>query len=90
MGRSSRATAAANKQPTAVLINAPPPLPFYVPFVQDAASLENVQTMARAQFNDATDTLRSWGGGRMGLKTRQKLAKREAIRQAELNKKLKL
>lgn len=53
----------------------------------DSSRLENVQTMARSQFNDATDTLRSWGGGRMGLKTRRMIEKREAIRLAELSKK---
>lgn len=56
----------------------------------DAARLESVTTMARAQFNDNADALRKWGGGKVGLKTQRKLEKREALIREELAKKAKM
>lgn len=54
---------------------------------EDASKLSNVQDMARSNFNDATDVLKTWGGGIMGKKTVRKLEIREAQIKAELEKK---
>lgn len=56
----------------------------------DVDRLESACQMARSQFNDNTDALRKWGGGKVGLKTQRKLEKREALIRAELAKKSKM
>jgi len=53
---------------------------------QDAAALSQVISAVRAKYNDSTATLKSWGGGVLGVKAiavvrrREKLAAREASR----------
>lgn len=56
----------------------------------DTARLDSIVETARAQFNDNTDALRKWGGGKVGLKTQRKLDKREALIREELAKKQKM
>ncbi|RYY33149.1 hypothetical protein EON62_04515, partial [archaeon] len=57
---------------------------------EDEAALAKLVELSNAKFRDNADMRRKWGGGIMGLKTQAKLAKREALIQAELAKKAKL
>lgn len=54
---------------------------------EDAKKLNSLSEGFRSAFNDNASKLRTWGGGRMGHKTESRIAKREAAKAAELNKK---
>ena len=52
---------------------------------EDAAKLKSLSEGFRASFNDKV--LKTWGGGRMGLKTTVRIEKRDAERRAQAAKK---
>jgi len=54
---------------------------------EDAAALNSLCDGFKASFNENANHLKTWGGGRMGLKTRTRIAKREEARAAEERKK---
>jgi large subunit ribosomal protein L7Ae len=53
----------------------------------DAAKLASLQDLCKSSFNDNSDALKTWGGGRMGLKTTRRLAIRQRQLDAEAAKK---
>ncbi|CAE7874294.1 RPL7AB, partial [Symbiodinium sp. KB8] len=55
---------------------------------EDKAELQQFQELARSRFNTNVDSFRRWGGGIMGLKTQEKLRRREVEAKKESNKKL--
>ncbi len=54
------------------------------------AKLSMLVEVAKAKFNDNKDALKKWGGGKMGLRTENKLAKRAAQVALEEAKKAKM
>mmetsp|Transcript_16433 Transcript_16433/g.57417 ORF Transcript_16433/g.57417 Transcript_16433/m.57417 type:complete len:256 (-) Transcript_16433:157-924(-) len=54
---------------------------------EDRSKFESLQEIARSQYNNAVDTLRTWGGGIMGLKTQKALEIRARQLRAEAEKK---
>ncbi len=54
------------------------------------AKLSQLVEVAKAKFNDNKDALKKWGGGKMGLRTENKLAKRAAQVALEEAKKAKM
>lgn len=58
-------------------------------YKEDAAKLNKMQDMCKSAYNDNTDALRMWGGGKMGLKTVRRLAIRKKFLDAEAAKKAK-
>jgi len=54
------------------------------------AKLAQLTEVCRAQFNDNKSALKKWGGGIMGPRTQDKLAKRAAVIAAEQAKKAKV
>lgn len=54
------------------------------------SKLAQLSDLCRAQFNDNKNALKKWGGGKMGLRTENKLAQRAAALAAEEAKKKKM
>lgn len=54
------------------------------------SKLAQLSDLCRAQFNDNKNALKNWGGGKMGLRTENKLAQRAAMVAAEEAKKAKM
>jgi large subunit ribosomal protein L7Ae len=54
---------------------------------EDLKDLTTLERNFTAQYNENRDLLRKWGGGVMGIKNQHMMAKREKLRQIELEKK---
>jgi len=57
---------------------------------EDAAKLNKLSEIARALFNNNVESRRVWGGGEVGLRTKRRIAKREALIALEKAKKNKV
>jgi len=54
---------------------------------EDSAALKSLTDGFKSSFNDNANHLKQWGGGRMGVKTRTRIEKRDNARRAEEVKK---
>jgi large subunit ribosomal protein L7Ae len=54
---------------------------------EDDKLLARVQEMCRTMYNDNLQSIRTWGGGQMGLKTKRKIEARAKMQEEEARKK---
>jgi len=54
---------------------------------EDEKLVARIQEFCLSMYNDNTDSLKKWGGGKMGLKTQRKIEAREKVQEEEARKK---